>query len=131
MLIPDAGFVIGSNISFVLTYFKFIFFSFIFFWINLYLVSIWLHLPLAFSSSAIAIQALLSSYIFIKTYLLVISSNKSFNHIPCFPHSVRLTNSASDVDNVTFLWICDFQEIRLFPSKNIYPLIILVASSLT
>jgi len=62
-----------------------------------------LHLPLAFSFSAIAIQALLSTFIFIKTFLLVISLNKFFNYIPCFAHSVRLTNSASAVDNVTFL----------------------------
>ena len=104
MLIPDTGFVKGSaNISFMLIYSNFIFFSFIFSLINLYLVSICLHLPLAFSSSAIAIQALLSTFIFIKTFLLVISSNKFFNHIPCFAHSVRLTNSASAVDNVTFL----------------------------
>ena len=116
MLIPDTGFVKGSaNISFVLIYSNFIFFSFIFSLINLYLVSICMHLSLAFSSSAIAIQALLTTFIFIKTFLLVISSNKFLNHIPCFVHSVRLANSASAVDNVTFLWIYDFQEIGLFP----------------
>jgi len=58
---------------------------------------------LVFSSSAIAIQALLSPLIFINTFLLVISSNKFFNHIPCLAHSVKLTNLASVGDRVTFL----------------------------
>jgi len=67
MLIPDTGFVKGSaNISFMLIYSNFIFFSFIFSLINLYLVSICLHLPLAFSSSAIAIQALLSTFFLLR-----------------------------------------------------------------
>jgi len=117
---PETGLVNGSlSISVVLTYSNFMFFSFIFSWINLYLVSICLHLPLAFSSSAIAIQALLSTLIFINTFLLVISSNKFLNHIPCLAHSVKQANSASAVERVTFLWIWDFHEIGLLPSKNI------------
>jgi len=113
----ETGLVNGSaSISVVLRYSNFMFFSFIFSWINLHLVSIGLHLPLAFTSSAIAIQALLSTLIFINTFLLVISSNKFFNHLPYLAHSVKLTNSASTVERVTFLWIWDFYEIGLLPS---------------
>ena len=127
---PEILLVNGSaNMFSVLMYYNSISFFIISSWINLYLKSMCLHLPLKFVSWAITIHTLTIILNFISW--LNISLNKFLNHKACLVHSVKLTNSASTVDKLMFFCNWDFHEIWLFPSKNIYPLVdLLIFSSL-